>query len=237
MAEIGIKRKLSTAYHPQTDSQTERTNCTIKTYLKIYSNTSQDNWVSLLAIAQIAYNNKALEATGQTPYFANYGKHPNLFKRTLPSLKAEAAIKSAEEIKKIHGEISSKLLHAQNQSISYINQKRKTAPQLKRGNKVYLHTKNLHTKRPSKGLNNIKVGPFLISKQNRPVTYTLELPPDTKIHPRFHVSLLEPADPKTPLQRTFRYKTEEDNKFKVKELINYREIRRQDFQDTAFIQK
>jgi transposase InsO family protein len=40
MAEVGIKRKLSTAYYPQTDGQTERTNRTMKTYLKIYSNTS-----------------------------------------------------------------------------------------------------------------------------------------------------------------------------------------------------
>jgi transposase InsO family protein len=79
MAEIGTQRKLSTAYHPQTDGQTERTNRTMKTYLKIYSNTSQDNWVSLLPIAQMAYNDKRSEATGQTPYFANHGRNPNLF--------------------------------------------------------------------------------------------------------------------------------------------------------------
>jgi hypothetical protein len=82
----------------------------------------------LLAIVQIAYNNKTLEATGQTLYFANYRKYLNLFKRTLPSPKAKAAIKSAEKIKKIHKKISLKLLHAQNQSILYINQKQKTAP-------------------------------------------------------------------------------------------------------------
>jgi hypothetical protein len=51
MAEIRTQRKLSTAYHPETDRQTERTNRTMKTYLKIYSNTKQDNWVSLLLIA------------------------------------------------------------------------------------------------------------------------------------------------------------------------------------------
>jgi hypothetical protein len=90
---------------------------------------------------------------------------------------------------------------------------------------VYLYTKNLRTKQPSKGLDNIKVRPFLISKQNRPVTYTLELPPDAKIHPRFHISLLEPANPETPLQQRFRYKTKEDNVFKVKRIVAYKGIR------------
>jgi hypothetical protein len=94
----------------------------------------------------MAYNNKLSEVMGKTPYFANHRKYSNLFQRTLLSLKAEAAIKSAEEMKKIHNNISNKLIHAQNQSISYINKKRNTAPQLKKGDKVYLHTKNLRIK-------------------------------------------------------------------------------------------
>jgi hypothetical protein len=64
---------------------------------------------------------------------------------------------------------------------------------------VYLYTRNLRTKRLSKGLNNVKVGLFLISKRNGPVTYTLELLLDAKIHSRFYVSLLELADLETPL--------------------------------------
>jgi hypothetical protein len=63
-------------------------------------------------MAQMAYNNKSSEATGKTLYFVNYGKYPNLFERTLPSLRAEAAMKSAEEMKKIYEEMSKKLLHA-----------------------------------------------------------------------------------------------------------------------------
>jgi hypothetical protein len=84
----------------------------MKTYLKIYSNYNQDNWVSLLLMAQMAYNDKRSEATGQTPYFANYGRNPNLFQRTLPSLRAEAAIKSAEEMKEVYKTIQSKMLNA-----------------------------------------------------------------------------------------------------------------------------
>jgi hypothetical protein len=115
------------------------------------------------------------------------------------------------------------MLNAQRNSITYVNKKRKTAPQLKEGDKVYLHTKNLRSKQPSKGLNHVKVGPFLISKRNRPVTYTLELPPDAKIHPRFHVSLLEPANKDTPLQRTFRYETEEEKEFEVEQILDHRD--------------
>jgi hypothetical protein len=63
-------------------------------------------------MAQLLYNNKLSEATGQTPYFANYGKHLNLFERMLPSLRAEAAMKLAEEMKTIHEEMSKKILYA-----------------------------------------------------------------------------------------------------------------------------
>jgi hypothetical protein len=86
---------------------------------------------------------------------------------------------------------------------------------------VYLHTKNLRTKQLSKGLNNIKVRLFLILKQNGLVTYILKLLVDVKIHPRFYVNLLELANLETPLQRTFRYKTKEDNTFEVEEIVVY----------------
>jgi hypothetical protein len=86
---------------------------------------------------------------------------------------------------------------------------------------VYLYIKNLRIKQLSKRLNNIKVGLFLILKQNRLVIYTLKLLLDIKIYPRFYISLLELADLETLLQRTFCYKTKEDNVFKVKKIIAY----------------
>jgi hypothetical protein len=64
---------------------------------------------------------------------------------------------------------------------------------------VYLYTKNLRTKRLSKGLNNVKVGLFLISKQNGLVIYILKLLLDIKIYPRFYISLLELANLETLL--------------------------------------
>ena len=53
-------------------------------------------------MAQMAYNNKLLESTGQTPFYANHRRHPNLFTRTFPSLKTEAAIAIANKLKLVH---------------------------------------------------------------------------------------------------------------------------------------
>jgi transposase InsO family protein len=237
MAMIGTKRKLSTAYHPQTDGQTERTNRTMKTYLKIYCNTRQNNWVSLLPMAQLAYNNKKSESTGQTPFYANHGRNPHLFERTFPTRKTQKAVATANELKQTHEQLRSNIELAQQKTISYVNKRRKTAPQLKRGDKVYLHTKNLRTKRPSKGLDHVKVGPFLISDQKGPVNYELQLPQDARVHPVFHVSLLEPADPSTPLQTTFRYEDDEEDEFEVEALRDYREIGRTGLQDDNFYQE
>jgi hypothetical protein len=64
-----------------------------------------------------------------------------------------------------------------------------------------LHIKNLRSKRLSKELNYVKVGPFLVSKKNGLVTYILKLLVDIKVYSRFHVNLLELANKNTPLQR------------------------------------
>ena len=53
----------------------------------------------------MAYNNKTSKAIGKTPFYANHGRHLNLFTRTYPSLKIEAAIAIAKQLKKIHEEL------------------------------------------------------------------------------------------------------------------------------------
>jgi hypothetical protein len=71
-------------------------------------------------------------------------------------------------------------------------------------------------------LDHVKVGPFLIKEQSGPVNYILDLPADARIHRKFHVKMLEPADPETPLQRTFYYQTEEENEFEVEKILEER---------------
>ena len=73
---LGTKRKLSTAYHPQTNGQTERINQEIGTFLRHYINYQQDDWTEWLAAAEFAYNDKKHAATGKTPFELNFGRHP-----------------------------------------------------------------------------------------------------------------------------------------------------------------
>jgi len=63
LSSLGVKLKLSTAYHPQTDGQTERTNQTLERYLRHYSTFTQDNWVQLLPMAQLALNGRVSATT------------------------------------------------------------------------------------------------------------------------------------------------------------------------------
>jgi len=74
----GVKRGMSTVYHPQTDRQTERTNQVLEGYLPTFVNHDQNDWYQLLPLAEHAYNNSATNVDKMTPFCANYGFHPQM---------------------------------------------------------------------------------------------------------------------------------------------------------------
>ena len=76
MKALETKWMLSTAYHPQTDGQTERINQEISTFLRYYVNYQQDNWMEWLAAAEFQYNDKKHVATEWTLFELNFGHHP-----------------------------------------------------------------------------------------------------------------------------------------------------------------
>ena len=65
--------KPSTAYHPQTDGQTERQNQVIETWLRAYVCYMQDDWNTLLPMAEFAYNNAPHDSINISPNEARYG--------------------------------------------------------------------------------------------------------------------------------------------------------------------
>ena len=75
---LEIKSKLSTAFHPQTDRQTERVNQELEQYLRIFIDHRQKQWPEWLGIAEFAYNNKMYSSTWILPFKANYGQDPRI---------------------------------------------------------------------------------------------------------------------------------------------------------------
>ena len=70
---LNLAKRLSTAFHPQTDGQTEGTNQTVEQYLRIYCNYHQDNldnWSELLSLAEFSYNNTQHASIGCSPFYA-----------------------------------------------------------------------------------------------------------------------------------------------------------------------
>jgi hypothetical protein len=185
-----ITRKLSTAYHPETDGQTERTNQTLEGYLRCYTNYNQDDWFHLLPMAEFAYNNSP-NSRG-SPFFLNYGYHPRMdfLSKSVPP--GVPAYLDPQKLAKIRETAHELLLRAAEDLKKYADRHRKDIT-FHVGQKVYLSTKNLSTDRPSKKLDYKKIGPYTITQKINDVAFKVKLPKSMKIHPVFHVSLLEPA--------------------------------------------
>lgn len=191
---LKLKQKLSTAFHPQTDGQTERQNQTIEQYLRMYCNYQQDDWVNYLSIAEFAYNNVTQSSTHVSPFFANYGFHPQLslnLRPENPNEQAPAATELAEKLKFLHEDLVEKVKFAQNHQAKYYDAKHKRV-EFSVGDKVWLSSTNIRTQRPSKKLDWKKLGPYRVLERIGTQSYRLQLPTSMKIHPVFHVSLLEP---------------------------------------------
>ncbi len=112
---LGIKRKLSTTFYPQTDGQTERRNSTMEAYLRAFVNWEQDDWARLLPMAEFAYNNAKNAITSHTSFELNCGYHPRVsFEENVDSRsRSRSANKLVEELRELMEVYCQNLLHVQ----------------------------------------------------------------------------------------------------------------------------
>ena len=97
---LHIKQNMSTAYHPQTDRSSERTNQTLEQYLRVFCSTQQNNWHAWLPLAQYTKNSWPSATTKKTPFNLLIGYTPQIHQPTrtldLPTIKQHlSAIKEA----------------------------------------------------------------------------------------------------------------------------------------------
>ena len=223
---LGIQQNLSTAYHPQTDGQTERVNQIIETYLRLYINYQQDNWSSFLPLAEFAYNNSPHSATGESPFFLNKGYHPTL-DISLSDITAKQQGVMIQNIRDLHEHAKQEIKKAIESYKHFADKKRSPAPVYKVGDSVCLSTQNISTTRPTKKLAERRLGPFKIIQVVSPLAVKLDLPYARRhIHPVFHVSLLEPAYPDKIKGRTQPppppVVIEDDLEYEVEEILDSR---------------
>ena len=194
---LDVRCNLSTAYHPETDGQTERVNSIIELYIRMYCNYAQDDWVPLLPLGEFAYNNAPHSATGVSPFFANKAYHPTL-EVGIDNVPSVAAQQYAEDLADLHEYLKEQLRITISQYEQATKNRRIPLPEFPIGSKVWLNAKNIKTKRPAKKFDHKNLGPFEVLEKISSHAYRLRLPNSMKVlHPVFSINLLEPFQENT----------------------------------------
>ncbi len=201
-----VSQGLSTAFHPQTDGQTEVVNKSIEDYLRHFGAENQDDWDQLLVFAEFTYNNSVHSSTGYSPFRLNYA-----YDAALPTSFSVFQAANAKAKPKRGGKcpgaeeffvrIQDALKNAKG-NLQNAQQRQKDSADTRRrhvafsvGDMVMVATKNLHIKKGStKKLLARFIGPFRITKVVNSVAMKVDLPKGLRMHDVFHVSLLNKYD-------------------------------------------
>ena len=191
---IGTKLSFSTAYHPQSDGQTERANQTLETVIRSQINGSHDNWDLLLAGAEYAINSTVNISTGFTPFHLTYGIDPKMPIElvTRDSQNPEAQV-TAEQMTEMIDQARKQIIKSQEAQKIQADKHRRDHS-FKIGDQVLLSTRNLNLPMKfSKKFSPRFIGPYTILKQIGQVSFLLDMKnTNWNMHPVFHVDRLIP---------------------------------------------
>jgi hypothetical protein len=174
------------------DRQMERVNQTLKTYLHTFINYDQDDWYSLLPLAEFAYNNSVTQATQLTPFYTNYGYHPKTIWTSSKESKDPASKAYVHWIKATHDRTMQALQKIKDNMSKYDNQHYQPQTDYQEGDEVLLNAKNIQMVRPTKKLVPKLYGQLRILAKIGKSAYQLKLQSRWRIHNVFHPTLLEP---------------------------------------------
>ncbi|MCO5548387.1 hypothetical protein L7F22_001844 [Adiantum nelumboides] len=188
------RRHFSSAYHPETDGQSEIVNSTVLDLLKCYVSDKQTEWEKYLPLVEFAYNNTIHSSTGKAPFEVIYGK-PHLPPILLTKDKIFAADEFVRDIEAAYSQVKRAITRFQEKQKKAVDKHRRRLD-LQLGQYVLLKfpKARLKKQRQAKGkvvkLLTRYYGPFKIIDKVNDVTYRLDLPSTWNIHNAFHISLL-----------------------------------------------
>ncbi|KAI7948528.1 hypothetical protein MJO29_010193 [Puccinia striiformis f. sp. tritici] len=202
MKLLNIKSATSTAYHPQTDGQTERMNQILEDYLRHFVNYNQTDWSEKLDLAEFSINNLHSTSLGVSPFFFIHGYHPRFNTLTTPSGKSQAN-KVVQDLQEIQDKATTALRAAKEKQALYYNKHRRDTPIYNPGDQVLLSRRFIQTRRPNSKLDFRHLGPFSVVKMIGERAVLLNISEHyPKLHPVFNVALLTPY--KDPISNPFR---------------------------------
>ena len=234
---IGIKRRMSTAFHPQTNGQVEHVNGTLEEMLRHYVSPAQDDWDEHIDQCQKAYNNAWHPSIGCSPAEMLYGQRLLNVQTAQIVSRNPNAMTFAGEWHKRCARAKSLLVAAQQRQAMYYNKKRRNVEDehsFEEGGKVLVDTRNIRllVQAKNKETRRIKLlprymGPFEVKEKVNEVAYRVKLPEKFKVHDVFHISLLHPykesgrvQPPPPPIE------IDGEWGYEVEEILNERIVRR-----------
>ncbi|MBW0487590.1 hypothetical protein O181_027305 [Austropuccinia psidii MF-1] len=165
--KIKISRDLSTAYHPETDGQTERVNQILEQYLWMYVSYHQDDWNTWLPLAKFPYNTSDHSSTKQSLFFTVYGRDPQF--DSVHITEDTPARKLSTKVQLVQQDVKRELEVSINRFKRYADKSRASPPVFNHDD-MKISTHAYHLKLPSQW---------------------------KSFHPVLHISLLEPVKKST----------------------------------------
>ena len=193
---VKITRRLSTAFHLETNGATERANHELETYLRIFTSFQQEDWAFQLPIAMMALNSRVSQSTGLSPFFMTHGYHQSIMDFTVPEEQgsslsfAEQGCQLVERWQNSADMAKAAMAVAQEAQERHSNTRRLVGDEFRPGDRVWLKLKHVKTTRPIKKLDWIALSYRVLACIS---TYAVQLDTPPGIHLVFHVSLVKKA--------------------------------------------